>query len=312
MELWDSWIAVGLISAAAWGLSCVIDVCFVAEGIYRKPIDGPLVAGLFCFVPLVASDSKATVLNVDPRVAVVALLAGIFYLLHIYFYFKALFALNDASNAEIFNTLTVLFVPVFAFFVLGEILSPLHYFAIGLSIAGILVLVRFQLSSLTWRVAVPLGISVVFISLVMVMQAWVLQFVGYETAVLLFSFAAFAAFVSVVALLGARMHLRRRILNLCGRFGLLLAAVQLLELGAVLGSQRATDVGPSVSLVALLECSLPVFVMAFSWMLLLASRHWRGSNSDGIRAALALQTKAYPAKLLSLALIISAIGLVQP
>lgn len=309
MELWDSWIAIGLISAAAWGLSCVIDVCFVAEGIYRKPVEGPLVAGLFCVVPLITSDSKATVLDVDSRVAVVALLAGIFYLLHIYFYFKALFALNDASNAEIFNTLTVLFVPVFAFFLLGEILSPLHYFALGLSIAGILVLVRFQLSSLNWHVAGLLGISVLFISLVMVMQAWVLQFVGYETAVLLFSFGAF---VSVVALLGARIHLRRRVLNLCGRFGLLLAVVQLLELGAVLGSQRATDVGPSVSLVALLECSLPVFVMGFSWMLLSASRHWRGSDTDGIRAALALQTKAYPAKLLSLVLIISAIGLVQP
>jgi hypothetical protein len=198
---------------------------------------------------------------------------------------------------------------VFAFFLLGEILSPLQYFAIGLSIAGILVLVRFQFSSLTWQVAGLLGISVLFISLVMVMQAWVLQFVGYETAVLLFSFGAF---LSVVALLAARMKLRRRILNLCGRFGLLFAAVQLLELGAVLGSQRATDVGPSVSLVALLECSLPIFVMGFSWMLLIASRHWRGRNKNGIRAVLALQTKAYPAKLLSLVLIISAIGLVQP
>jgi hypothetical protein len=185
----------------------------------------------------------------------------------------------------------------------------LHYFAIGLSIAGILVLVRYQFSSLTWQVAGLLGISVLFISLVMVMQAWVLQFVGYETAVLLFSFGAF---VSVAALLGAKMQLRRRILTLCGRFGLLLAAVQLLELGAVLGSQRATDVGPSVSLVALLECSLPIFVMGFSWMLLIASRYWRSRNMDGIRAALALQTKAYPAKLLSLVLIISAIGLVQP
>lgn len=309
MELWDSWIAIGLISAAAWGLSCVIDVCFVADGIYREPLDGALVAGLFCIVPILASDGAATVPDVDSRVAIVALLAGIFYLLHIYFYFKALFALNDASNAEIFNTLTVLFVPVFAFFLLGETLSPLHYFAIGLSIAGILVLVRFQFSSLTWRVAGLLGISVLFISLVMVMQAWVLQFVGYATAVLLFSLGAF---VSAVVLLGARMQLRRRILKLCSRFGVLFAAVQILELGAVLGSQRATAVGPSVSLVALLECSLPIFVMAFSWMLHVASRHWRGSDTDGIQAALALQTRAYPAKLFSLVLIISAIGLVRP
>jgi len=309
MELWDSWIAIGLISAAAWGLSCVIDVCFVAEGIYRKPIEGPLVAGLFCVVPLLTSDSKAAALDVDPRIAAVGLLAGGCYLLHIHFYFKALFALNDVSNAEIFNTLTVLIVPVLAFVLLGEILSPLHYFAIGLSIAGILLLVRFQLSTLTGQVVARLGVSVLFISLVMVMQAWVLQFVSYETAILLFSFGAVA---SVMVLLGVRPALRRRVIAICGRFGVLLVGVQLLELGAVLGSQRATDIGPSVSLVALLECSLPVFVMGFSWMLLSASRLWPKSDADGIRSALASQTEAYPAKLFSLVLIISAIGLIQP
>lgn len=308
MELWDSWIAVGLISAAAWGLSCVIDVCFVAEGVYREPLEGPLVAGLFCFVPLLASDGKANIADVDSSVATVALLAGTLYLLHIYFYFKALYVLNDASNAEIFNTLTVLFVPVLAFVLLGEILQPMHYLAIGLSIAGILVLVRFQLSILTWQVVLLLGTSVICISLVMVMQAWVLQFVGYETAVILFSLAAF---VSVITVLSASIRLRRRILNLCSRFGLFLVAVQLLELGAVLGSQRATDVGPSVSLVALLECSLPIFVMGFSWIFLVASRYWRPTGTDAIRATLASQTKAYPAKLLSLGLIASAIGLVQ-
>lgn len=308
MEVWDNWIAIGLISAAAWGLSCVIDVCFVGEGIYREPVEGPLVAGLFCIVPLFTFDGMETALDVDPGVAAVALLAGICYLLHIYFYFKALFALNDGSNAEIFNTMSVLFVPVFAFVLFGEILEPLHYFAIGLSISGILVLVRCQLSTLTWRVAVLLGISVLFISLVMVMQAWVLQFVGYEIAVSLFSLAAF---ISVVSLLGARVRLRRRILHLCRRFGLLFVGVQLLELCAVLGSQRATDVGPSVSLVALLECSLPVFVMAFSWRLLGVSRNWRTTGIDGIRNALASQTNAFSAKLLSLVLILSAIGLVQ-
>jgi len=308
MALWDSWIAMGLISAAAWGMSCVIDVCFVGEGIYRKPIDGPAVAGLFCIVPLCIFDRPETALELDSRVIAAALLAGICYLLHIHFYFKALFALNDASNAEIFNTLSVLFVPVLAFLLLGEVLEPLHYFAIGLSIFGILILMRLQKSTLTWQVAVLLGTSVLFVSLVMVIQAWVLQFVGYETAVWLFSSAAF---FSVICLLGFRSHLRPRILYLCKRFGLLLVSVQLLELCAVLGSQRATDVGPSVSLVALLECSLPVFVMAFSWMLLGASRYWRVSRVDGVRIALASQTDAYPAKLVSLVLIVAAIGILQ-
>jgi len=308
MELWSSWIAMGLISAAAWGLSCVIDVCFVGEGIYRKPEDGPIVAGLFCVVPFLTLSGPETVLDVDSRVVAAAFLAGICYLLHVYFYFKALFDLNDASNAEIFNTLSVLFVPVLAFLLLGEILPPLHYVAIGLSVIAILVLIRFQLSTLTWQVAVLLGASVLCVSLVMVMQAWVLQFVAYETAVSLFSLAAF---VAALCLLAAKKRLRRRIVHLCKRFGLLLLAVQLLELTAVLGSQRATDVGPSVSLVALLECSLPIFVIAFSWMFLGASRYWPKTGRDGIRTALASQTDAYPAKLFSLVLIAAAIGLVQ-
>lgn len=308
MELWSSWIAIGLISAAAWGLSCVIDVCFVGEGIYRKPEDGPIVAGLFCVVPFLAFSGPETIPEIDSGIVAATFLAGICYLLHIYFYFKALFDLNDASNAEIFNTLSVLFVPVLAFLLLGETLPPLHYVAIGLSIVGILILIRFQLSTLTWQVAGLLGASVLFVSLVMVIQAWVLQFVAYETAVSLFSLAAF---VTSVCLLVANTRLRRRIVHLCMRFGLLFLAVQLLELTAVLGSQRATDVGPSVSLVALLECSLPIFVMAFSWMFLAASRYWPKTGVDGIRTALASQTDAYPAKLFSLVLIVVAIGLVQ-
>ena len=308
MVLWDSWIAMGLISAAAWGLSCVIDVCFVGEGVYREPLDGPLIAGLFCILPLFLSGGAGIALDVDPGVVAVASLAGICYLLHVYFYFKALFVVNDASNAEIFNNLSVLFVPLLAFVFLGEVLNPVHYFAIGLSLAGVFVLIRFQLSTLTWMVSGLLGVSVLFISLAMVMQAWVLRIVSYEAAVFLFSSAAF---VSVLCVLAAATRLRRRVLRLCKRFGLLFVGVQILELVAVLGSQRATDIGPSVSLVALLECSLPLFVMTFSWMLLKACNHWPASNRSGVRSALVSQTDAYPAKLLSMVLIVVAIGLVR-
>lgn len=308
MDLWNSWVAMSLLSAAAWGLSCVIDVCFVGEGIYRKPEDGLLTAGLFCAVPFLIFSEPGVTNDVDTGVVAVALLSGIFYLLHVYFYFTALFALNDASNAEIFNTLSVLVVPVLAFLMLGELLPVRYYIAIGICVLGILVLIRFQLSTLTWQVAVLLGTSVLFVSLVMVMQAWVLQFVAYETAVSLFSFSAF---VAVAALLVARARLRRRLMVIVKRIGLLLLVVECLELAAVFGSQRATDVGPSVSLVALLECSLPIFVMVFSGIFLGASRYWQKAGMDGVRAALASQTDAYPAKLFSLALIVMAISLVH-
>ena len=308
MVLWDSWIAIGLLSVAAWGLSCVIDVCFVAEGIYRKPVDGLVVAGVFLVIPLFVSTGNSSFDVGSPGVAIAALTAGVFYLLHIYFYFRALFALNDASNAEIFNTLSVLMVPVLAYVLLGEVLEPLHYAAIGVSVLGVLLLIRLQLSTLTWKVSALLGMSVLFISLVMVMQAWVLEHVEYDTAVSLFSSGGVLV---IVTLLVTRGGLRSRTMALGRRFGVVLVGVQLLELGAILGLQRATDVGPSVSLVALLECSLPLFVMGFSWLLLGLSRCWHDSTSAGIRTALAEQTHAYPAKLISLVFIVSAIILAQ-
>lgn len=288
-------------------------MCFVGEGIYREPVDGPLVAGIFYIIPLALFGVPTTTVEtstygVNPAIVAVASFAGIAYLLHIYFYFKALFALNDASNAEIFNTLSVLIVPVLAFAIIGEVLEPLHYAALGLAMTGIVVLVGTQLLTLTWTVALHLGLSVLCISLSMVLQAWVLQFVPYHTAAWLF---AAAIFLGVLGVLAVRAETRRRIVRLCGRFGVLFIGVELLEMGAVLGSQRATDLGPSVSLVALLECSLPVFVMLFSWLFFRLSPHFDVIDTEAIRSTLAIQTRAFPVKLVSLTLIVYAIGLVQ-
>ena len=305
--LWDSWVAMGLITAAAWALACVIDACFVGEGIYRRPIDGVMVAGLFCGIPLLSFDSAVGAAAVEPRVAAVALLAGILYLLHIYYYFNALFALNDAANAEIFNTLSVLLVPVLAFVLLGEVLAPLQYVAIGLAIAGIAFLVRMQAARLSPAVIAHLALSVLCISLVMVLQAWVLQYADYGSAVWLFSAAAFGA----VVLVAARSDARERLRYVFVRFGFVLVLVQLLELGAVLSSQRATDVGPSVSLVALLESSLPLFVMLFSWLCLRVLRVWPRNAPSGVMQALTMQTTAFPGKMISLMLIVAGMSLVR-
>ena len=138
----DNWIFMSLFATGAWALSCVIDVCFVSNGVYRKASDGPAIAGLFCIVPMVVSSSTLDWTNVNWTVVCVGMLSGIVFLLHIYFYFKALFSLNDAVNAEIFNTLCVLFVPVLAFVLLGERLAWPNYMAIALAVLGIFVLVR--------------------------------------------------------------------------------------------------------------------------------------------------------------------------
>ncbi len=304
----DNWIIMALVATGAWALSCIVDVCFVGNGIYRKASDGPLVAGIFCLVPAVLTGFSAQLGGVTLAVVGVAALSALAFLLHVYFYFRALFSLNDAVNAEIFNTLGVVIVPILAFVLLDERLAQLNYLAIVVAAAGILILVRFQVTRMSWPTVACLGASVLFVSLMMVTQAWVLARTDYVTVVFLFSSASF---IAVLAVFAARRRDRQRVARVCRRFGLLFASVQLLEIGAVLASQRATDVGPSVSLVALLECSLPVFVMFFSWLFVIAANLWSYGRAAAWRSALALQTVAAPPKLISMLMIVFAIFLVQ-
>lgn len=304
----DSWVLMALVAAAAWALSCVIDVCFVGNGVYRRASDGPAIAGVFCLVPALTSMFALDPTELTVSVVLVGLLSGIAYLLHAYFYFKALFAVNDAVNAEIFNTLAILIVPLMAFVFLGERLAWQNYVAIAIAASGIVVLVGLQVARLPAIAIGYLIAAVCSISLVMVLQAWILQSASYASAVWIFSSAAF---VITMLVFGLPRRRRRRVIGLCRRFGGVFIFVQLLEMAAVFGSQRATDLGPSVSLVALLECALPLFVMLFSWAIAMTARQWRASRWQQLRAALALQTVAARSKFASLLLIAMAILLVQ-
>ncbi len=308
MEFWDNWVALGLFAAGAWALSGVIDVCFVGEGIYREPVDGPVIAGLFCLVPALSAAPAAIGSDVSWQVIGLGTLSSVAYLLRVYFYFKALFELNDASNAEIFNTLSVLIVPVLAFVVLGERMNWVHYLAIGVAGVGVLILVAMQSSRITRSALGNLTISVAAVSLSMVLQASVLKHADYGTAVGVFSGSAF---LIVFAYLATRPKKRKRITVLCRRFGAIFVAVQLLELGAVFGSHRATDLSPSVSMVALLECTLPIFIMLFSWLTMIMLRRWPATDTTAIRLSLSTQTAAAPSKLAAMTLIIAAVAISQ-
>ena len=308
IDLLDQWVLMSLLSAAAWGLSCVIDICFVAEGIYRRPSDGPAIAGFFCAVPALMATGSIDWSTISLTLALTGSLAGVLFLLHIHFYFKALFALNDAVNAEIFNTLGVLLVPLLAFLLLGERLAAMNYLAIAIGAIAVILLIAMQATRLCRRSLSYLAASVTSVSLLMVLQARVLELTNYATAIWLFSITAF---ITSVIVFGTRKESRRRLGSLCRRFGILFITVQLLELGAILGSQRATDLGPSVSLVALLECSLPLFVMTFSWLLIPVARSVQPIASRSLASALAEQILAAPSKLASMVLIVIAIGMVQ-
>ena len=308
--LTDSWLLLALLAAGFWALSCVVDVCLVGEGIIKNALEGTIIMGLFSVIPLgfLVSGSFLTSQSVDWSVTNIApigtaALAGICYFLHAYFNFRALFAVNDASNAEIFNNLTVLFVPMFAFVLLGERLDPIYYVALGLALCGILTLLRGQIRKMGAHVIIYLLASVISMSLAMVLQAWALQYLDYAHAVFFFSSATLAAAIFLLALDRER---RERITGLCRRIGIFFAGVELLDIAAVLLSQRSTSIAPSVTLVAVAECALPIFIMALSALYLSGSGLWRFA-SIRMHDSIAIQAEGWGTKVVSISLIAGAI-----
>ncbi|WP_447969061.1 hypothetical protein [Nitrospira sp. M1] len=306
--LWNNWLLMAWLTPAFWAASCLIDVCCISERVFRYPSDGPIISGLFCVLPLallfveLGSWEAVTVSLAWP-----ALLAGVCYFLHLYFIFRALFTINDASCSEIFNTLTVFVVPVMAFAMLGERLAPIYYVAIVLALLGILVLIRYHLSGLHRLAIAWLTLAVISISLTMVLQAWVFEHIAYWNGIVLFAIGTFVTALFICSLQRGRLQ---RIVGLYRRFWRIFLLAELLQLAAVLASQRATDIGPSVSFVAVVECSLPLFVMVFSSGLLLISERWKAMSQE-FHDTLLLQTTSIPVKLTSVAFILCAIVMVQ-
>ncbi len=308
VDPWNNWMVLAMTTPALWAISSIIDICFVGERIFRFPSDGPVISGLFGLLPLTVLGLHVGEWEAISLVAgAAAVLAGVCYFLHMYFVFKALFTINDVSCSEIFNMLSVLVVPFLAFLLLGEQLSPMHYLAISLAFGGIVALIRGYLVGGNRWVVILLMIAVVSISVSMVIQAWVFTQMSYWHGVTLFSSGSL---LTALILLGVKRERRRRIISLLRRFGRIFLVVEAVEMTAVLFWQRATAMSPSVSFVAVLECSLPVFVMAFSFGLLAISHRWK-TVTPVVREALRLQIAATPVKLLSLTMILAAIVILQ-
>jgi len=306
--LWDNWIIVAFIAPVVWATSCIIDVCFVSENIYRRPMDGTIISGLVSVIPcvyfLINIDSWAGISLTD---AIPAVVAGVVYFLHSYYYFRALFCINDASGAETFISMSVLVVPVFAFLFLGERLDTIYYVAAIAALIGIVILIACHFKSINRRAIWNLSFAVVYISLCMVVQAWVFKKMDFQHGITLFCAGSFGTALLVCLFKPSQ---GKRIAGICRRYGPILIFAELIGILAVLMSHRATSISPSVTLVAIVECSLPVFIILLSLAVRTIPKRWYSISTD-THEALALQVSSLPAKLVSLSLISFAIVLVQ-
>ena len=305
----NHWLVFASIAPASWAVGCLLDILFIERRLYKSPRDGAIISGLFALVPAMLFLHAPADPNPDGNLlhVLAPIGAGICYYIHLNYYFKSLFGFNDAANAEIFNTLSIFLVPVLALILLGEALTFRTYVGITIAMLAIALLVRRDVGNIGTETLRYLIFSVISISFAMVLQAFALRKVDYASAVTLFSLATFsAAFVTMLM----KSTRTRRILGLFRRYFGLFCLAEALGIVALLASQRATDLSPSVSLVVVVECALPVLLMLFSGVALFFVRR-HSPNAAAVINALSRQTRQSPLKLAALGMIILAISVVQ-
>jgi len=306
-DIASNWLVFALLTPALWALCGIIDVCMVGGGAYENPRDGAVISAAFGALPLVVALPMIQVSNLTLMGCLIAVIAGGCFYLHTLYFFKTLFALNDATSVETFNNLSVVFVPVLAFLLLGERLDSPDYIALFLAAVGASVLaigyvIHTNNSALRFSL-----LSVLFVSFTMVAQAQALELLGYWPALAVFSATTLTC--ALVITFRSRQY-RNDITNLCKRFGAMFIITEVFQQLAVLSSLRAIAVGPYVSLIAVVECALPLFIMVFSAIAALLVRLRPSSTiNDAVNAALREQLAGLPVKLVALVFILSGIWL---
>ena len=300
MELSQNWLLMALLTPTLWAVSCLVDSCLVGSRVYRRPSDGVIVSCLFGVLPVLAVLGRDSV-TFDgtpgaPGVPLSAIAAGLAYAVHLFCYFRVLFRLNDVSGAETFLLLSVLIVPLLAFVLLGEVLPARYYLAFLIAAIG----VSLQCLPVFRRTGTPMALElivcVVAVSLSMVLQSHALTTRGYASSTLTFNLTCVA--VAMIALV-LRRRACARVVSLLRRIPPVLLASELLGTLAVMSSHRATQHGPSVSIVALLECLLPLFIILISVAALAMNRLVPVLARDH-RRTLRLQMEGVPSKSLAL------------
>ena len=303
MDLSQNWILMAILTPTFWAIACLIDSCLVGSKIYRTPADGTIVSSLFCFVPalLIIGLDHSTVFATLGKQSLpwMAVVAGLAFVVSLYFYFRTLHCLNDVAGTETFLSFSVLVVPMFAWWLLGERL-PSHIY-LAFVVAGISALLQ------CWLVIKAAGllnvgnllISVLAISLSMVLQAHALDTHGFSTANLLFNLTC----VAVAGLfLAYSKTIRYRLMEISRKFPGILVIAEGLGILAIVSSHRATQQGPSVSIVALIECLLPVIIIAISALLIWFNRIVP-LLSPSQQMTISMQVREMPSKFLAVGLL---------
>lgn len=283
-----SWIAVAFVAPALWALVALLDTYFI-DGIYRDATDGAIISGLFQGFPWVLVPLGLIDFDYPGHpIAVYAIASGSLFLISFLAYFRALFISNDGALMQILWNLSILVVPFMTWLLMDEILATGHYLGIVLAFVGLgafLSDARMRTHDGRLIVVTMFGaITALSGSMVLSKQAYNLVAIvpagsGSPSFASVFLLYCLGAALVAFALIAVRCVTRGAISALGfsaigRRYVFIFAFAESLSLGGSLASQRAIDLAPSVSYVAVIESLVPVFIMIFSmaaaWLLSLS------------------------------------------
>lgn len=279
------WMLVSFLAPMFWAAVNVVDVYFVGK-VYRDELDGTIISGLFQIIPFsilalfflkispnqfVSIGGNNGLFWIDPTI-LLALLGGFLFASSFYFYFKALFKHNDVAFLQIIWGLTIIAVPLLTFLFWGEKLSALKYVGMGITLLGATLLSANKKlrEKFSWRYLWIIVWAVIILSLSMVFEDKVYAVLsarglgdqGFLVGFLSFSLGAFLAGVFFA------LAKRRNPLPLIKRYAPIFVLFEGISFFGNLASQKAIDIAPSVSFVATIETFVPVFILAYSLLIL--------------------------------------------
>jgi uncharacterized membrane protein len=268
----ETWLLIACIAPALWAIVNLIDVYFV-ESVYTDEYDGAIISGLFQVFPWILVGVGLWEFEFSSAGAWYLFAAGACFSWSVFFYFRALFSHNDASLIQILWNLAVPLTLFLAWFFYDAALIPYQYVGVLIILLGVSFLNfrnTFTWSSI-WALRKPMFFAVIFLSINFLFseQGYNASTTSFLNSYLIFALGnIFAALVLLSIKFSESLKRLQHISSLSKKYFLVFLGAEAIALVGTIFSQRALDIAPSAGLVATVESLSPVFVMAFSALLL--------------------------------------------
>ncbi|MGI9317485.1 MAG: EamA family transporter [bacterium] len=260
--IWNNWLLIAIIPPMLYAIVSLFDAYYIDRQVFDNAREATIISALFGALPLLAPALGVFEIQLPaPEVTLIAFLSGVGFTLHIYYYLAALFEKNDVVLGETIQNLSVFVVPFLAYFLIDEVLTPIHYVGIGIATLGVVFMYCHNKPSFkgNFTGCNKLIVSMLLFSLTLIAGEWVYQHTSFWDGFMIFSFGMFTAGCAFY-LIGNKSRIPRVV---CSRWRMFLLIEGLTTIG-VLCSQRAVDISPSVTFIAITECLVAFFILLLS------------------------------------------------